>query len=106
MTEYGINTSSNNFDNWKKIRNKSETYLNILMKYLMVVAEFGEILWKAYCTWSTPQLIMLENAKAIALILTLKKLILSRYNNNNNNASVFILRLLHPDDNERVITTL
>ena len=26
--------------------------------------------------------------------------------NNNNNASVFILRCLHPDDNERVITTL
>ena len=25
---------------------------------------------------------------------------------NNNNASVFILRRLHPDDNERVITTL
>ena len=27
-------------------------------------------------------------------------------NNNNNNASVCILRRLHPDDNERVITTL
>ena len=27
-------------------------------------------------------------------------------NNNNNNASVFILCRLHPDDNERVITTL
>ena len=26
--------------------------------------------------------------------------------NNNNHASVFILRRLHPDDNERVITTL
>ena len=28
------------------------------------------------------------------------------HNNNNNNAGVFILRRLHPDDNERVITTL
>ena len=26
--------------------------------------------------------------------------------NNNNNAGVFILRRLHPDDSERVITTL
>ena len=28
------------------------------------------------------------------------------YLNNNNNASVFILRRLHQDDNERVITSL
>ena len=27
-------------------------------------------------------------------------------NNNNNNATVFILRNIHPDDNERVITPL
>ena len=31
---------------------------------------------------------------------------LGQSNNNNNNASVFILRRLHPDDNEQVITTL
>ena len=35
-------------------------------------------------------------------------LIMRRYfgMNNNNNAGVFILRRLHSDDNERVITTL
>ena len=40
-------------------------------------------------------------------ILAEKKLVANNNNNNNNNnASVFILRRLHPDDNERVMTTL
>ena len=58
----------------------------------------------------TSQTAMVENLQEHFLngdhnFITLER-VSETFNNNNNNASLFILRRLHLDDNERVITAL
>ena len=81
-----------------------------------MMAKLARIKDQKSMPWYTNALITVAVQEAILILFCMKScwLALSHVDwsrkeegdNNNNNASVFILRRLHPDDNERVITTL